>query len=93
MNSFTKAALGVNDLILINPILRTICLQIFSLPSFIVIKLLEQMPLIDLFGIEIWGTDTVSMEFNMSGSSRERAEICVGQKLLPGLSPGESRMF
>ena len=40
------------------------------------------MPLIDLFGIEIRGTDTVSIElkeFNMSGGSRERAGICVGQ--------------
>ena len=54
------------------------------------------MPLIDLFGIEIWGTDTVSIgliEFNMSGGSRERAGICVGQKLLPGLGPGESTIF
>ena len=51
------------------------------------------MPRIDLFGIEIRGTGTVSMEFNVSGGSRERAEICIGQKLLPGLGPGESRML
>ena len=49
------------------------------------------MPLIDLFGIEIRGTDTVSIgliEFNKSGGSRERAGICVGQ--IPGPRPGSS---
>ena len=82
MNSFTSAAFGVNDLILSNPILRTIFLQIFSLPRLIFIKLFGQMPLIDRFGIEIRGTDTVSIgliEFSKSGGSRERAGICVGQ--------------
>ena len=92
INSFTSAALGVNDLILSNPILQTIFLQIFSLPRLIFIKLLEQMPLTDIFGMEIQGTYTVSIElieFNMSGGSRERAGICVGQINCPG----ESTMF
>ena len=61
-------------ILLSNPILRTV----FSLPRLIFIKLLEQMPRIDLFGIEIRGTDTASIEFKMSGGSRERAEICIG---------------